>query len=345
MIKFQHPEALYLLFGLIPLVGIFLWFMWGRKKALNAFGENSLVKRLTPGRPTFKHQLKFILVGLSYVALVLALANPQLGRSFEKVQQSGIDLMVALDVSNSMLSEDETPNRLARAKLFVQNLIDDMAGHRVGLVVFAGNAFLQVPITSDYTIARTLLKHVTPEMVQLQGTAIGEAVQIAEKAFGDGSEKNKHKAILVISDGENHEEEALQAIEQVAENGITIHTMGIGSTKGSTIPVYRRGQQVDYKRDQEGNIVFTKLNENMLQQLASVGNGQYFKLNQGIREVSQVLNVLENMEKQEFEERVFADYEDQFQWMLALAILLLTIEYFISEKRNIRFSDWSIFKT
>jgi len=343
MLRFQHIEALYLLFGLIPLLGFFLLFMYGRKKAISNMGESSLVSRLMPGKPEFKHQWKFALIALAYTSLVIALANPQLGKSYEKVKRSGIDLMVAVDVSNSMLSDDEKPNRLERAKLFVKRLIDELPGDRIGIVTFAGNAVLQVPITSDYAAAQTLLKTVSPRLIPRQGTAIGEAIRIADKGLGTGD--NKFKAILIISDGENHEGDALKAAEEVSEKGIIIHTMGVGTTRGGPIPVYTRSGDKDFKRDRQGSVVFTKLNEGMLKEVAAKGQGEYFHLQQGLREVDDLVAEFDTMEKQEFEERVFADYEDQFQWFLGFAILLLTLEYFISERRNVRFTDWSIFKT
>lgn len=342
MLRFQYPEALYLLLGLIPLMAMFMYFMWGRNKAISRMGEASLVSQLMPGKPSYKHHWKFGLLGLAFLSLVIALANPQLGRSYEKVKRSGIDLMIALDVSNSMLSDDEKPNRLERAKLFVKRLIDELPGDRIGLVAFAGNAVLQVPITSDYAAAQTLLRAVNPRMIPRQGTAIGEAIRVADKGLGSG--ENKFKAILVISDGENLEGNALQTVEEVTEKGIIIHTMGVGTTRGGPIPILRSGGIKDYKQDRQGSIIYTKLNEEMLKDVAAKGNGKYFHLEQGFKEVDELVTEFDTMEKQEFEERVFADYEDQFQWFLGFAIFLLTLEYFISERRNLQFTDWSIFK-
>lgn len=343
MLRFQYPEALYLMLGLIPLAVLFLFFMMGREKAIARMGDSSLVSQLMPGKPAYKHYWKFGLFSLAFISLILSLANPQLGRSYEKVKRSGIDLMVALDVSNSMLSEDEKPNRLERAKLFVKRLIDKLPGDRIGLVAFAGNAVLQVPITSDYAAAQTLLRAVNPRMIPRQGTAIGEAIKVSDKGLGSG--ENKFKAILIISDGENLEGDALKIAEEVVEKGIIIHTMGVGSTKGGPIPVIKSGGVKDYKHDREGAIILTKLNEGMLKQVASKGNGKYYHLEQGFREVDELVAEFDTMEKQEFEERVFADYEDQFQWFLGFAIFLLTLEYFISERRNLKFTDWSIFKS
>lgn len=341
MIKFEHPEALYLLFLLIPLLGVFLLFMIGRKKAISKMGESSIIARLMPNKPTYKHQLKFILASVAIVFFIIALANPQLGRTYEKVQRKGIDLIIALDISKSMLAEDDKPNRLAKSKQFISKLIDKLAGDRVGLVIFAGNAYLQVPITSDYTATKTFLKTIDTELAPTQGTAIGEAIRLADKSFQSG--QTKFKAVLVISDGENHEGDALKAAEDAAEKGMVIHTMGVGSKNGAPIPVYSRSGS-DYKRDKEGSIVFSKLNEDMLNQVAATGNGKYFKLTHGTQEVNSVMKELASMEKQEFEEHEFTDYEDQFQWFLAIGLFFLVLEYFISESRSRIFSDWSIFK-
>ncbi|MCB0837603.1 MAG: VWA domain-containing protein [Bacteroidetes bacterium] len=344
MIKFEHSEALYLLFLLIPLAILFLWFMLNRKRAISKLGESSLIVRLMPEKPTFKHQIKFALSVLAFIFMVIALANPQYSRTYEKVKRNGVDLMIALDISRSMLAEDTKPNRLAKSRQFISRLIDKLAGDRVGLIIFAGNAYLQVPITSDYLAMKTFLQTVNTELAPTQGTAIGEAIRMADKSFQSG--QRQFKAMLVISDGENHEDDAIQAAKEATENGMIIHTMGVGSSKGAPIPEYNNQNiQVDYKRDKEGSIVFSKMNEQMLQEVATAGNGKYFQLNQGTAEVNAVINELENMEQQEFEEHVFTDYEDQYQWFLAIALFFLLLEYFITESRSRIFSDWSIFKT
>lgn len=343
MIKFEHPEALYLLFLLIPLLVIFLLFMVGRKRAIARMGESSLVARLMPAKPTFKHQIKFVLVSLSVIFFIIALANPQFSQTYEKVKRNGVDLMIALDISRSMLADDEKPDRLSKAKQFVSRLIDKLSGDRVGLVIFAGNAYLQVPITSDYVATKTFLKTVNTELAPTQGTAIGEAIRLADKSFAEG--QTQFKTMLIISDGENHEGDAMEAAREAAEKGMVINTMGVGTKNGSPIPEVRNGQKVDYKRDQQGNIVFSKMNEDMLRQVAEAGNGKYFHLTQGNAEVNAIMDELAAMEKKEFEEHVFTDYEDQFQWFLAIGLLFLLIEYFISEARSRVFSDWSIFKT
>ncbi|MEL6671311.1 MAG: VWA domain-containing protein [Bacteroidota bacterium] len=344
MVQYQHPEAFYLLFGLIPLLLLFLAYMVGRKRALQKMGEGSLIARLSPEKATFKHQLKFILICLAYVSMVVALANPQLGQSYETVTQKGIDLMVALDVSNSMLCEDEKPNRLARAKLMIRDLIDDLKGDKIGLIIFAGNAYLQVPITGDYAAAQTLLRSVNPDMVPRQGTAIGEAIRIANRSFAE--DQTQYKAVVIISDGENHEGDALEAAKEAMESGTAIFTVGVGNPrKGSPIPVYKDGRQLDWKRNREGSIVSTRMDEDMLKQVAAAGSGDYFRLTQGLQTAKSINRALNQLEQQEYDTKVYTDYEDQFQIFLGLALLFLVLEYFLSERRNLKFSDWSIFKS
>jgi len=343
MIRFEHPEALYLLFLLIPLTGVFLLFIYGRRKAIRRIGARNIWDTLMPTRPNGKHQIKFVLISLAIAFFIVALANPQRGLKAEKVKRKGVDLIVALDISRSMLAEDEKPNRLARSKQFISRLIDKLGGDRIGLIIFAGNAYLQVPLTSDYTAAKTFLRTITPNLAPTQGTAIGEAIRMAQDAFENADPQ--YKVILLLSDGENHEGDAMEATEEVAGKGVIIHTMGIGTAKGAPIPIYENQSQVDYKRDQSGSIVFSKLNEEMLQKISIQGNGKYFRLEQGNSEVTAVMQELASMEQKEFEEEVFTDYEDQYQGFLLIGLILLAIEYFISERRSRIFTEWSIFKT
>lgn len=339
--RFEHPEALYLLLLLIPLVVIFGVFWFGRKKAIARMGEASLVARLMPARPTWKHQIKFALACLSLIFLVLALSNPQLSETPKKIKREGVDLIIALDISKSMLAEDEKPSRLAKSKQFISQLIDKLAGDRVGMIIFAGNAYLQVPLTSDYRAAKSLLKTVSTDLAPTQGTAIAEAIRLAEKSFPEG--QTQFKTLLIISDGENHEGDALEAAEEAAAKGLIVHTMGIGTLRGAPIPEIKNGSE-DYKRDKEGGIVFSKLNPDMLKEVASAGKGNYFQLSQGTSEVKAFLDELAGMDKKEFEDQEFTDYDDYFQLFLGIAILFLLLEYFISESRSRIFSDWRIFR-
>lgn len=341
MLKFEHPEALYLLLLLLPLAGIFAWFLYGRKRSIGRMGVPEVVDRLMPMKPSYKHTVKFVLSFLATACLVVALANPQLGKGYEKVKRSGVDLMIALDISRSMLAEDVQPNRLEQARQFISRLTEELSGDRIGLIIFAGNAYLQMPLTSDYVAAKTFLKTINTELAPTQGTAIGDAIRMADQAFEQGDQQ--FKVVLIISDGENHEGEAIEAAEEVAEKNVVIYTLGVGTSKGGPIPEIRNGQQ-DFKRDQSGSIVLSRLNETMLQQVAATANGEYFQIRPGSGLVGEVMDRLQRVEKKDFEERVFTDYEDQFQWFLAMAILLITIDFFVSERKSLFWSDWTIFK-
>jgi Ca-activated chloride channel family protein len=306
-------------------------------------GEGSLVAQLMPDKPAFKHFWKFGLACLAVVFLVLALANPQIGKSYEKVKREGVDLMIAVDISQSMLAEDETPNRLDRSRQFISRLIDRLTGDRIGMILFAGNAYLQVPLTSDYAAAKTFLRTISPELAATQGTAIGEAIRLADEAF-DRTER-KHAVMLIISDGENHEGDAIQAAQEAQEKGMIIHTMGIGSAEGAPIPIYQGNRRVGYKQDRQGSIVYTKLNEAMLEEVATTGGGSYLKLGNGQGELNDILDELASMEQKEYEEHAYSDYEDQFQWLLLVALFFLVVEFFLSERKNRLLTDWKIFKT
>lgn len=332
MLKLAHPEYLYAYLVLIPLVLLFIFYMVWRKKALQNFSAYAAIEQLMPGRSKFRHYFKFILVFLAFCSLILAWANPQIGTKQEKVKRKGVDVVIALDVSKSMLAEDISPNRIEQAKQFVSRLIDKLKTDRIGLIIFAGNAYLQMPITTDHAAAKLFLKTISTNLVPTQGTAIGDAIKLAIEAF-EGDEK-KFKTVVVISDGENHEGEALEAAEAAAQQGIVINTIGIGSQKGAPLPIYRNNVQVDYVRDKSDNIVLSKLDENMLKQIAVKGNGEYLNLRSGSETINALTDAIASMEKREFEESVFTDYEDQFQYFLGFGILLLIIEILISERKS-----------
>lgn len=341
MFKFARPEAFWLLWGLLPLILAFIWFMIGRKRALKLIGNRSLLMRLAPESPKNKHRIKFLFLALAFTCFVLALARPQWSLKSEPVTRSGVDLVVALDISNSMLADDVKPTRLDQAKQFISKLIDKLKGDRVGLIIFAGNAYLQVPLTSDYLATKSLLRTVSPRLAPTQGTAIGEAVSLANSAFVKG--EKQYKVLLIISDGENHEGKAIEAAGLAADSGVVIHTMGVGSVRGAPIPVVQGGREVDYKRDREGNIVLSKMNEEMLEDVARAADGKFFNLDRPDQAVYNFMSELAAMEKKDFEEVVFTDYEDQFQWFLGLGILFLVLEFFLSEGKNRWFSQWKIF--
>jgi Ca-activated chloride channel family protein len=343
MTRFENITYLYALLGLIPLTGIFIFYHYWRRRTYQKLGELQLIEQLAPENSKRKHIIKFILIFFAFIFLVIGIANPQIGTKFEKVKRSGVDVMIALDVSKSMLAEDIKPDRLERSKQFISRLIDKLQNDRIGLIVFAGNAYLQMPITIDYSAAKLFLNNINTEMVPTQGTAIAEAIELSMQSFN--KEEKKFKTLIIITDGEDHEGDALTLAEEAAAEGVIVHTIGVGSPKGAPIPQYRNSVQSDFKRDENGNIVLSKLNETELQQIAAKGDGKYYRLSSGTQEIDAIISEISTMEKKNFEERVFTDYEDQFQYFLAVAFILITLEFFISDKKSVWLRKLGIFKS
>ncbi len=324
--RFQHREYLWGLTALAPLMLLFLYFQFWRSRNLARFANASLLQQLTPNISFNKHLLKFILLSLAFEFIVIGFANPQVGTKQEKVKRQGIDVMIALDVSNSMLSEDVKPNRLMRAKNFISNFIDELHNDRLGIIVFAGRSYLQMPLTVDYSAGRMYLKSISTNLIPTQGTNIAEAVNMARENFVKDEEK--HKALIIITDGEDNEGGTDEAIAEAVKEGIKIFTIGVGTDNGGPIPVGS-----DFKRDESGNIVLSKMNPAMLRGLAGKGNGKYYQLGSGKDEIRSILKELGRINTKDFEELVFTDYDDQFQWCLAIAAVLLLLEWFISERK------------
>lgn len=284
-----------------------------------------------PQRSASRPFIKFFLILMAYASLVVALTNPQIGSKLEKAQRKGIDLMIALDVSNSMMAQDIKPNRLQASKQAISNLIDKLKGDRIGIIVFAGHAYTQLPITTDYAAAKMFLSSVSPDIIPVQGTAIGEAIALSIKSF---SENDHNKAIIVISDGENHEGDALDETKNALDQGIRVYTIGMGLPEGGPIPYYTDGKLAGYKKDKDDNIISTKLNEVMLQQIAAAGDGYYVRANNSQAGLNRIFEEIDKLEESEFETQVFSDYEDRFQYFIALTILLLIIEFIIVERKS-----------
>ncbi|MGB0429055.1 MAG: VWA domain-containing protein [Bacteroidia bacterium] len=332
MLRWEHSWAFYLLAILPIVVGVFLYYRNQRKNNLNAFAKPSLLKRLAVNLPLHKPVVKFVIVLTAMAALIIAIANPKLGSKLEEVKREGIDIMVALDLSRSMNATDVAPSRIEKAKVFMNKLITELEGDRIGMVIFAGNAYVQMPITTDYSAAKLFLESISSDIVPTQGTAIGEAIRLSMQSFDEKNESNK--AIIVISDGENHEGDAVQAAEEAAENGNLVYCIGVGTEKGAPVPRAKNGRTFDFQRDKEGNIITSKMNPDMLKEVAEAGNGIYLGLD-NTREVAQLLNEeLLKLEKQEMEARVFTDYEDHFQLFLSICLALLMMDWIISYRRN-----------
>ena len=342
MFKFQHSEYLWAL-TLVPLViVIFILAIASRKKRLKKLGDYPLILEMIPDVSRGKQTVKFILYTLALIFLILGICNLQTGSKMQDVKREGADIMICLDVSNSMLAEDLSPNRLERAKQAIEQMIDKLQGDRLGIVVFAGEAYTQLPITTDYGSAKLFLNAITPNIIERQGTDISAAIQKATESFG--KDEGKNKAIVIITDGEDHEEDAIKAAEEAQKAGISIHTIGIGSDAGVPIPIYSNGVATGYRKDKDGNTVVTKLNEKLLQSIAGVAEGVYVKANNADVGLGAVLDKIGELEKKQFESKMYTDYEDQFQWFIGASLLFLLIEFVISERINNWWRKLNLFK-
>jgi Ca-activated chloride channel family protein len=342
MIRFAHSEYLYAL-ALVPfLLVLFLWALRVRKTALRNFGNIELLQRLMPTRGAYKRGLKFFVLSSAFAFLILGVSNPQIGTKMEEVKREGVDIMIALDVSNSMKAEDIKPNRLESAKEEISRMLDKLQSDRIGLIVFGGDSYLQLPLTTDYSAARIIVSTVDVDAVPVPGTAIGSAIRLAMKSFASG--ERKHKVIVLITDGENHEDDAIAAAKDAASEGAVVHAIGMGSPDGGPIPIYQNNTEVGFKKDGDGNIVVTKLDEQALIQIAEAGGGRFIRATNQQSELDAVLKEIESMEKKEFGAKVFTEYEDRYQYFLAAALILLLGESFVSERKNRFLSKWNLFK-
>jgi len=332
-LKFAHPYLLHGLWGILLLI-IFIWYASRKKELLfKRFGHVELVKRLMPGFQKSRLVWKSILMILAYASLIIALADPQLGTRMEEVKREGVDLIVALDVSKSMLAEDVTPNRLEKAKHEVSELIDLLQGDRIGLIAFAGIAHVQCPLTLDYSAAKLFLDMMDTELLPVPGTAVGDALDRAIKAFNQ--KERKHKVLILITDGEDHDTDPLKKAEEAAQEGIIIYTIGIGSPQGVPIPVYDEyGRPAGFKKDREGNVVTTKLDVTTLQKIAFLTNGKYYISSSGETELEEIYKEVSQLEKKELTSMQFAQYEDRFQIFILLAIVFLMMEILLPERNR-----------
>ncbi|MDB2368735.1 VWA domain-containing protein [Flavobacteriales bacterium] len=333
MLRYENSEWLFLLVLIPIIILVFIFSLRWRKKAIEVFGQLKLVYKLMPMASDFKLKTKFILFSIALTALIIGIANPQIGSKMEEVKREGVDLMIAIDLSNSMLAEDLQPNRLMRAKQSISKLIDRLQGDRIGLIVFAGEAYVQLPITTDYSAAKLFLSTINTSIVPTQGTAIGKAIELSIKSFD--LENDQNKAIIVITDGENHEDDAIEKAKEAEDLGIFVHAIGMGSEDGGPIPIKsRNGRITGYQKDKEGNTVITTLNEDMLKQIAQAGGGSYIRANSTQSGLNALFKEINKMEKKEIGSKVFTDYKDRFQWFIGLAIILLLIETLIKGRKN-----------
>ena len=327
-------EKIYLWFLLlIPAVLLlYLIFRIWQKRARSRFARPELLSYLSPNRSSFKPLLKLVLVLLALGALVIGLVNPKIGSQLETVKREGVDIVFAVDVSKSMEAEDIAPNRLEKSKQLVRQIIGDLGSDRVGIIAYAGSAFPQLPITTDYGAAEMFLESLNTDMISSQGTAIGDAIDLAIGFFDDNQQTNR--VMFILSDGEDHGGNIEDMARQASEAGIRIYTIGVGTTKGGPIPIKRNGVVQNYKKDNQGETVITRLDPGVLQEIAKEANGQYIDGSVTAEVTEKVQEELLGIEKTEFEAKQFADYKSQFQWFVGLATLLLLLDIFMLEGKT-----------
>jgi Ca-activated chloride channel family protein len=337
MLRLAHIEFIYV-YAVIPvLILIYLFFLKQRKKSIRSFAEVSLFKKLTEDSALSKKNLKFILQMLALCFVILALVDPETGSHLETVETKGSDIVIALDVSNSMNAQDLMPSRLEKAKQAVEKLISQLHGDRLGIVVFAGQPFIQLPLTSDYQAAKMFLQTVSTNMIPVQGTSIGSAIEMSADLFNDqnNSSSGRNKAIVLITDGENFQDDALQAAKTAnANNGIVFYTIGMGSPEGAPIPVYSNGQLTGYKKDKDGNTVTTKLDLNLLQQIAGETGGICIRASNNDAGMDKLSEVLNKKGGKAVTEKKYRDFSEQFEFFIVPALLLLIIDLFVTEKKT-----------
>ncbi|TVZ26232.1 Ca-activated chloride channel family protein [Gillisia sp. Hel_I_86] len=328
-----EEEKFFWLLLIIPaLIVLFVGLLFWRKSKQKQFASPEMLEQLTPDKSVFKPWLKFSLLLLAFVFLILALVNPKIGTKMETVTREGVDIVFAIDVSKSMEAEDVAPNRLEKSKQLVTQIINNLASDRIGIIAYAGSAFPQLPITTDYASAKMFLQAMNTDMVSSQGTAIKEAIELSSTYFNE--EDQTSKVLFIISDGEDHEGDIGNVAKEAADKGIRIFTIGVGSLKGGPIPIKRNGVVQTYKKDQNGETVITKLNEATLKEIADDANGEYIQGNVTNEVLEKVTESLQKLDKTEFEAKQFADYQSQFQWFLGLAILLLLLDVFLLERKT-----------
>lgn len=332
MFRFENEIYLYGLLGLPLLLILFLVYRGWVNRARRQFAGTELYETISPARSTTRAWIRFILLFLSFSLLIVALANPQSGGKLTEVKIEGVDIMIALDVSNSMNAEDITPTRLERSKRAIAQLIDRLRNDRIGMIVFAGQAYVQLPITADFTAAKMFLNTISTDMVQSQGTDIAAAIDLSQQSFSQS--KSKKKVLIIITDGESHEQDPISAAKEAADNGIIIHCIGMGSEGGAPIPDIINGIKSGFKKDREGNTVVTRLNEKILVDVSAAAGGIYVRATNSEAGLNTIYSKIEGMEKQKMGSKIYTDYESNYQPFLALAACFLLLEIIIPERKS-----------
>lgn len=339
MFRFAHTEILYLLL-LIPLFTLlYIHVRRKKKKAIESFGQPEILAPLMPLMSSARPAYKFAVLMLATAFIIIGLAGPQFGSKLQKVKRKGVEIVIALDVSNSMMASDIKPNRLEKAKRAISRLVERMSDDKIGLIVFAGESYTQLPITTDYSSARLFLSGINTDIVPIQGTAIGSAINLAAKSFSPDSEASK--AIVVITDGENHQDDAVKAAEAAKEKGIFVHTIGMGLPQGAPVPV--KGQPGVFRKDANGNVVVTKLDENMLKQIAAAGEGVYIRANNTNVGLNALFKEIDKMDKTLLESKVYSDYDERFQYFILAGLILLLVEFLMLTRKNKQLMKVNIF--
>lgn len=326
MINFAQPQYLLLIF-LIPLFFVsYVLMRHFRRKRIGKFGDERLVRGIMPSVSSSKGWVKLVLFSLAFFFFSIGMSRPQIGAKLKEHKTKGAEIMIVLDVSNSMLAEDYSPNRLDRAKLAISKLVDRLRDDRIGLIVFAGSSFVQLPITTDYVSAKMFLNSITPESVPIQGTAIGDAINTAIRSFSAQSEKSR--AIIVITDGENHEDDPVAAAKQASEMGIRVFTIGVGSSEGKPIPV-----DGELLKDRSGNIVVSRLDEKTLKQIAAAGNGMYVRAGNSEFGLNPIIDEIQKMQDEQFSSVVFEEFDEQYMYFFGIALVFFVLEMLVGERR------------
>ncbi|QBZ97047.1 vWA domain-containing protein [Flavobacterium sangjuense] len=332
MYELEEKWYLYFLFVIPAMAMLFLYIQFWKRKKQREFGDLDLIKKLSPEKSAFKPALKLGVILLALTCLIIGLVNPKIGTKMETVKREGIDIIFAIDVSKSMLAEDVAPSRLEKSKQLVSQIINNLGSDRIGIIAYSGSAFPVLPITSDYSVGKMFLQTMNPGMISAQGTSIDQAINLA-LTYIDKKDKT-NKLLIIITDGEDHSDAAVAAAEEAKKVGLKIMTIGVGTEKGGTIPLKRNGVVESFQRDQNGEVVITKRNAEVLRTIAKSASGGYVDGNSTREVLDYVKHALDNIQKTEFESTQMADFKSQFQWFLGFGFFLLLLDVFLLEKKT-----------
>ncbi len=341
LFRFANPDYLYLLLLLPVMAILFVLNEFRKRRLLKRLGSETLVGRLLPEMSRIRPVIRYLFLLLAVSSAIIMIARPQFGSKIEEVKKEGVEVIIALDVSNSMLAEDIQPDRLTRAKQAISRLVDNLGNDKIGLIVFAGDAYTQIPITTDYVSAKMFLATVNPDMVPKQGTAIGAAINLGLRSFSPG--EGKSKTMIIITDGENHEDDPVSSAEEASKSGVIIHTIGIGSTSGVPIPVNTGGKR-DYLKDRDGHIVITKLDEEILKKIAISTGGNYVRASNSNIGLDEIFSSIKKMKKNELAGTMYTEYNDQFQIFAVISLFFLFLEFIVMDRKNRKLANIRLFK-